>query len=74
MGVASAIPYVGTIALVHAFVYLLGYVLLSIRQGMQDPSPATPALEEAGEASEAATIDAIDVQADADAETDLFAS
>lgn len=43
MGVASAIPFVGSIVGAAAFMYFLGYVLQSIFLGMRDASPAAPA-------------------------------
>lgn len=41
MGVASAIPFLGSIVRVLSFMYLLGYVLQSIYLGMRDPSPGS---------------------------------
>ena len=64
MGVAGVIPYLGIVVQVAAFIYLLGYVLQSIRQNMKDPSstPEVSATEEEGSDSEAASgIEASDV-------------
>ena len=43
MGVAGAVPYLGSIVHAAAFMYLLGYVLQSIYLGMRDPAPAPAA-------------------------------
>lgn len=40
LGVASAIPFLGSLVQAAAFMYLLGYVLQSIFLGMRDPAPA----------------------------------
>lgn len=42
MGVAGAIPILGSIVGVLAFMYLLGYVLQSIYLGMRDPGQPAP--------------------------------
>ena len=41
MGVASAIPFLGSIVGALSFMYLLGYVLQSIYLGMRDPAPGS---------------------------------
>ena len=43
VGVAGAIPILGSIVSAAAFMYLLGYVLQSIFLGMRDPAPVAPA-------------------------------
>ena len=42
VGVASAIPFLGSLVGVAAFMYMLGYVLQSIFLGTRNPSPAAP--------------------------------
>ena len=42
VGVASAIPFLGSLVGAAAFMYLLGYVLQSIFLGMRDPAPGAP--------------------------------
>ena len=41
MGVASAIPFLGSIVGALSFMYLLGYVLQSIYLGMREPAPGS---------------------------------
>jgi len=42
VGVASAIPFLGSLVGAAAFMYLLGYVLQSIFLGMRNPAPGAP--------------------------------
>lgn len=42
MGVASAIPFLGSLVSVAAFMYFLGYVLQTIFLSLRTPSPSTP--------------------------------
>ena len=51
MGLASAIPYLGSVVSIAAFMYLLGYILQSIYLSMQDSSPALDAAATVQEAA-----------------------
>ena len=62
VGVASAIPFLGSLVSAAAFMYLLGYVLQSIYLGMRNPAP-TPTTASATPAQAAPVAPATPAQA-----------
>jgi len=61
VGVASAIPFLGSLVSAAAFMYLLGYVLQSIFLGMREPAPTLTATSAAP--AQAAQVQATPAQA-----------
>ena len=61
VGVASAIPFLGSLVSAAAFMYLLGYVLQSIFLGMREPAPTFAATSAAP--AQAAQVQAAPAQA-----------